>query len=200
MSREGLVTASATQDLAWRTRGQSYKPWHCYWRIQYLVCNSHFHQQHRKTSVLSLCLPTSSPPPFKLAVPRCPCPSCFWNTKAFTATSPILGTSGRWIFLKCQACSVLYCLANFIPWPIHEDMDNIWSLLMAHISASDPPELLHRLAVMCDTSGISQFVDCHRFAFTSLENQSQESKARFSLSSSMPLFSMWRLMTGCNNQ
>lgn len=49
---------------------------------------------------------------------------------------------------------------------------------MAHISASDPPELLHRLAVMCDTSGISQFVDCHRFAFTSLENQSQESESQ----------------------
>lgn len=50
---------------------------------------------------------------------------------------------------------------------------------MGRISAPDPPELLHRLAVMCDTSGISQFVDCHRFAFTFLENQSQESKARF---------------------
>lgn len=41
---------------------------------------------------------------------------------------------------------------------------------MGHISAPEPPELLHQLAVRCDTSGMSQFVDCHRFAFTFLEN------------------------------
>lgn len=125
MSREGLVTASAIQDLAWRTRGQSYKPWHCYWRIQYLVCNSHFHKQNRKTSVLFLCLPTSSPPPFKLAMPYCPCPSCFWNRKAFTATSPHPGhfCEFSWnarLAVCCTAWLILYPGPSMRIWTTYE--------------------------------------------------------------------------------
>jgi len=73
---------------------------------------------------------------------------------------------------------------------MHKNTDDTGGLLVGCISASDPPKLLHRLAVMCDTSGISHFVDCHRFAFTFVENQSQESKARVSLSTSMPPFSV----------
>lgn len=117
------------------------------------------------------------------------------NGRTFKVTYPHPGLFGKLSFLKVPGCS----LASFTPRPIHENTDNVRSANGA-TSASDPSELLHRLAAIRDTSGISQFVDCHGFAFTFLENQSQESKARFSLSTSMPLFSMYWLMMGCNNQ
>lgn len=111
-------TLPKPKDLAWRTRGWRYKPWHCYWRIQYLVCNSHFHKKTRKRPVLFLCLPTSSPPPFELAMPHCHCPSCFGPIVAETERQHIQSDiTPSWALLEgelSQSASLAVCCTAWL--------------------------------------------------------------------------------------
>lgn len=118
MSRR-TVTASATHSrhLAWRTRGQSYKPWHHYWRIQYLVCNSHFHKQNKTKRPSPVPLPA-----YKLTSPFRAGPRCFGPIISETEKQHIQGNiTSPWATLEGElpwnARLAVCCTAWLILYP-----------------------------------------------------------------------------------